>query len=554
MPTVINTNLASLYAQNNLSNAQNSLANSVMRLSSGLRINGAKDDAAGLAISQSMQTQINGVNQSRRNLNDATNLIQVADTSMGTIHDMLLRMKTLTTQGYDGSLSASQRTQIVDEINELNTEINATAARTKFNRNNLIAATASASMALGTQDASIQAMRIGTTATIAGVPVTVTTVFGTVTSVNANTNAFGTFTLNNVSGSILAINGITSSTYGGVTTSATYAQTLTMTDGVSTASSYQTINFDQVGISLEALIGRTEYAEITIGAAGLAAGQSLSIGGLTLSVVAGSADVITQAEIGAFFSNQSDGSTGGTSPSGVQGTNWTKSGSLSGWSSGVYNSTNNKIIFTSTTAYSDVTDIIVSDTHNILTEDYSTDGGAVNSSGTNIAAGLHGKVITINANSPADLVFQGGADTSTPNMITYDAINVRTDATSATGGFQPMMNLGGQVNILNSYTTATAQTAWATAFSTLGTFVDAAVDLVSEQRSVMGALQNRISYINQNLEAYSTNLQSSRSAIMDADFAAETAKLTKGQILQQAATAMLAQANQMPNIVLSLLK
>jgi flagellin len=138
MATVINTNLASLYAQNSLSNAQNSLATSVQRLSSGLRINSAKDDAAGLAISQSMQNQINGVNQSRRNLNDATNLIQVADTSMGTIQDMLLRMKTLTTQGYDGSLSASQRTQIVDEINELNTEINATAARTKFNKNNLI--------------------------------------------------------------------------------------------------------------------------------------------------------------------------------------------------------------------------------------------------------------------------------------------------------------------------------------------------------------------------------------------------------------------------------
>ena len=118
MSTVINTNLASLYAQNNLSNAQNNLAGSVQRLSSGLRINSAKDDAAGLAISQNMQNQINGVNQARRNLNDATNLIQVADTSLGTIHDMLLRMKTLTTQGYDGSLSASQRTQIVDEINE----------------------------------------------------------------------------------------------------------------------------------------------------------------------------------------------------------------------------------------------------------------------------------------------------------------------------------------------------------------------------------------------------------------------------------------------------
>ena len=416
MPTVINTNLASLYAQNNLSNAQNNLAGSVMRLSSGLRINSAKDDAAGLAISQSMQTQINGVNQSRRNLNDATNLIQVADTSLGTIHDMLLRMKTLTTQGYDGSLSASQRTQIVDEINELNTEINATAARTKFNKNNLIAATASAVMASGS-----------TTLIGAG-----STSSGTIINVNANTSQFGTFTLTG-SGSDVAIQGTLSSTYGGVVTSATYAQTLTMTAHSAAAGSYQTINFDQVGISLDIL---------------------------TLN---------------------------------------------------------------------------------------STDSTAAL-----IANGLRGKTITISANAPADLVFQGGADTSTPNMITYDAINIRTDSTS--GGLQAMNNLGGQVNLINSYTSTTAQTAWATAFSTLGTFVDAAVDLVSEQRSVMGALQNRISYINQNLEAYSTNLQSSRSAIMDTDFAAETAKLTKGQIMQQAATAMLAQANQMPNVVLSLLK
>ncbi len=407
MPTVINTNLASLYAQNNLSNAQNSLANSVMRLSSGLRINGAKDDAAGLAISQSMQTQINGVNQSRRNLNDATNLIQVADTSLGTIHDMLLRMKTLTTQGYDGSLSASQRTQIVDEINELNTEINATASRTKFNKNNLIAATASASNTIS----------VGT--------------FASNVSVSANTSLFGTFTLNAQSTTLLAINGVIASTYGGVVTSTAYAQTLTMTDYAATASGYRTINFDQIGVAINLQLD-------------------------------------------------------------------------------------------SGTSASELVTALASDT------------------------------ITISDNAPADLVFQGGADTSTPNMITFDAINIRTDSTN--GGLQAMNDLGGQISILNSYTTTTAQTAWATAFSTLGTFVDSAVDLVSEQRSVMGALQNRISYINQNLEAYSTNLQSSRSAIMDADFAAETAKLTKGQILQQAATAMLAQANQMPNIVLSLLK
>ena len=410
MSTVINTNLASLYAQNNLSNAQNNLAGSVQRLSSGLRINSAKDDAAGLAISQNMQNQINGVNQARRNLNDATNLIQVADTSLGTIHDMLLRMKTLTTQGYDGSLSASQRTQIVDEINELNTEINATAARTKFNGNNLIASTVSGSMTTG------------------GVTLAA---LGTITAVNANSSLTGTFTLSSGSASV-TISGIVSSTYNGVVTSTTYSQVGTVSAYSAMAGGYSKLNFDQVGIALD-------------------------------------------------------------------------------------------YIFNSSST-------IAADN----------------------ASAFNAKVITLAGASNSDLYFQGGSDTSTPNMIVYDAINIRTDST--TGGLQAMNNVGGQVSVLNSYTSTHAQATWATAFSTFGTYVDAAVDLVSEQRSVMGALQNRISYINQNLEAYSTNLQSSRSAIMDTDFAAETAKLTKGQIMQQAATAMLAQANQMPNVVLSLLK
>ena len=133
MSTSINTNLASLFAQNSLSNAQNNLATSVQRLSSGLRINSAKDDAAGLSIAQNMQGQINGVNQSIRNLSDATNLLQVADSSLSTIQDMLLRLKQLSVQGYDGSLSVAQKLNIVQEMKDLNSEINATAQRTQFN-------------------------------------------------------------------------------------------------------------------------------------------------------------------------------------------------------------------------------------------------------------------------------------------------------------------------------------------------------------------------------------------------------------------------------------
>ena len=133
MATSINTNLASLFAQNSLSNAQNNLASSVQRLSSGLRINSAKDDAAGLSIAQNMQSQINGTNQSIRNLSDATNLLQVADSSLSTVQDMLLRLKQLSVQGFDGSLSASQKLNIVQEMKDLNNEINATAQRTQFN-------------------------------------------------------------------------------------------------------------------------------------------------------------------------------------------------------------------------------------------------------------------------------------------------------------------------------------------------------------------------------------------------------------------------------------
>ena len=399
MPTVINTNLASLYAQNNLSNAQNNLSLSVQRLSSGLRINSAKDDAAGLAITQNMQGQINGIDQSRKNLNDAVNLTQVAESSLGTIHQMLLRMKQLSVQGYDGSLSASQRTQIVDEINELNSEINNTATRTKFNGNTLIAAQ-NGNNGTGT-------LKVGATLESAKASLTGITVTGA---------EAGTFTFTNA-GAALTL------TRSGI------AQTITLAD---TAVGEYNYNFTTHGINVKVAISATATA------AGIATG----------------------------FNN--------------------------------------------------------------LT------------------------VITANAVSP-NLKFQGGADTGTENIITYNAINVRT-VTGEAGVATEMTNVGTTVGTLNGYTSSTAQSDWQTQFSTLDTRINAAIDYISEQRSVMGALQNRVSYIMSNLETQSTNMNSSKSQILDTDFDAETARLTKSQTMQQAATAMLAQANQMPNVVLSLLK
>jgi len=149
MPAVINTNLASLFAQQSLGASQNSLATSVQRLSSGLRINSAKDDAAGLSVAQNMQSQLNAVNMSARNIGDATNMLATSDSSLGFIQDMLLRMKTLAVEGKNDSLSTTQRANIYTEISELNKEINAVAKRTTFNGNSLLTSTGVSSNGAG---------------------------------------------------------------------------------------------------------------------------------------------------------------------------------------------------------------------------------------------------------------------------------------------------------------------------------------------------------------------------------------------------------------------
>jgi flagellin len=404
MPTVINTNMASLLAQNSLSGAQNNLANSVQRLSSGLRINAAKDDAAGLAISQDMQSQINGVNQSIRNLTDATNLIQTADSSLGTIHDMLLRMKTLAVQGYNGSLSSQQRSNLVDELRQLNQEINNTSIRTKFNGNNLISSDIS-----GTTDLNLSA-------TVASAVATVT--YGELA---------GTYTFSAV-GSTLTL----TSDNGQVDT-ATLASV-----GVNSS---QTYDFNDFGISVTVSTGAT-------------------------------AITLTNGQTAAFT----------------------------------------------------------------------------------------GKIITNTAQANEEYDFQAGPNYSA--LVTFNTIDTLTKGTrsnstmTAVGTTLTQGASGALYNAQSNYLAGNtvAVDTWDTAFRNLSDYIDDAVNWISDKRSVFGAQINRISYVSENLRSYTTNLQSTRSQIIDTDFAAETARLTKGQIMQQAATAMLAQANQMPNVILSLLK
>ena len=138
MAQIINTNIASLNAQRNLTTSQGSLANSLQRLSSGLRINSAKDDAAGLGISSRMTSQINGLNQAARNANDGISLSQTAEGALGKITDNLQRMRELAVQSANGTNTADDRAALDKEYSQLADEIGRVTDNTEFNGNKLL--------------------------------------------------------------------------------------------------------------------------------------------------------------------------------------------------------------------------------------------------------------------------------------------------------------------------------------------------------------------------------------------------------------------------------
>ncbi len=152
MPQTINTNLVSLNAQRNLSTSQSSLSTSMQRLSSGLRVNSAKDDAAGLAIAERMHTQVRGMNVAMRNANDGISMAQVAEGALGKASDILQRMRELTVQAANGTNSSEDRVSLNEEFVQLAQEATRTLGGTQFNNTNILATTNSATFQIGAND------------------------------------------------------------------------------------------------------------------------------------------------------------------------------------------------------------------------------------------------------------------------------------------------------------------------------------------------------------------------------------------------------------------
>ncbi|WP_296510452.1 flagellin [Rhodoferax sp.] len=489
MASTINTNIQSLTAQRNLSMSQSSLSTSMQRLSSGLRINSAKDDAAGLAISDRMTSQIRGLTQAARNSNDAISLTQTAEGALGSISSNLQRIRELAVQSANGTNSASDREAIQNEVTQLTSEINRVATTTQFNGLNLLDGTLT-----GTQ------FQVGANANQ-----TINVGIGSAKAADLGNNTLssitGTTTTTAISNAALAA------------VNNTAAQTLTLNGNGATASVSVAVNESAKSIAGKvntntASTGITATAKTTATLTGVTAGAiSFTLQGANTTAVAITATVSDATDLSA-----------------------------------IAKAVNAQSSLTNITATSDkagklvLTDLDGNDIKIVSTQAAATDGV-----GTALVQGSTGPVTAALGTAAATI---GGG-------LTFDGKSGFSIVTTETTGFT-LMTATANGSALS--TVAALKVSTVDGANSALKVVDAALAQISDQRAALGAVQNRFESTVTNLQTSSENLSASRSRIQDADFAAETANLSRSQILQQAGTAMVAQANQLPQGVLALLR
>ena len=488
MAAVINTNVSSLTAQRNLGSSQMSLSTSIQRLSSGLRINSAKDDAAGLAIAERFTGQIRGLNQAARNANDGISLAQTVEGAMGGASSILQRVRELAVQSANASNSAGDRQALNQEVTQLISELDRIAQTTEFNGAKLIDGT------FGTQKFQVGA-NANQTITASGV--------------NLRTAAYGNNQVNAAGGAAtLAAAGANNTTAGTVAINgALGSATLTIAVNSTAEANAAKINAQKAitGVSASA---QTDLS-LTFGSTGAYSltlqSDNTTTQAISFSLAAtGTADGLSAAV--AAINDQSS-KTGVTAALNTAGT---------------------AVILTNATG----NDITVSDTA-------VANAGSVTVQKLDSAGAASGGTAVLTADITA-------ASATTVGYITLDSEKSFAVDTTTTNAFADIGSTLKKVSGIDITTFANATDALKT--------VDSALAFVSGERAKLGALQSRFETSIANLQITSENLTASRSRIQDADFALETSNLSRAQILQQAGTAMVAQANQIPQGVLSLLK
>jgi flagellin len=502
MASVINTNVASLNAQRNLSTSQGSLNTSIQRLSSGLRINSAKDDAAGLAISDRMNSQIRGMNQATRNANDGVSMAQTAEGALSSSGDILQRVRELAVQSSNSSNSSSDRQALQTEVTQLSSELNRISNTTEFNGQKLLDGTmgtanfqvgANANQLISMTGSNFQTNTYGNNEIASD---------GTAMSATSNATA-GSITINGTLGSAT----INSTAYDGTTTPITKGDTA---KSIATAINNQT---GSTGVTASARtdmnmkLGGGESYQFTL--------ASDNASPVTISFsVGGNASNSTDYASAISAINAQSANTGVTAQ---------------------YDSTNGGLKLSNASG------------ENIDIKNTKAGGAAAN---TVFDVSNYKADGTVLVPGTPDLQLLGTNDTGTANgRVTFDSDNSFSIADSGTGFATAAAGPASTLKSVASLDITTFDGAQAAI-----KIADAALSKVNGQRAQYGALQSRFDSAISNLQSTTENLSASRSRIVDTDFASETAKMTRGQILQQAGTSMLAQANSLPNGVLSLLR
>jgi flagellin len=515
MALTVNTNIASLNTQRNMNNTSNALNTSLERLSTGSRINSANDDAAGLQISNRLSNQISGLNVAVRNANDGISLSQTAEGALQQSTNILSRIRDLALQSANGSNSDADRASLQKEVSAQQAELSRIADTTTFGGRKLLDGSFGTSSfqvgsnAYETIDVSLQ---------------------------SAAANKIGSFQLNSNSGTSI---------------------TASLSAEVATAAS--------PAIPANAV---TANGPITAGSAAVAAAPAAAFTAATLNVVGGgqekTVDIVatdTAKTIAAKFDGAIPGMTANARtvfkadvalPAGTDALNFKMT---------VGSET---VSFVGVTSNDDLAKQINSNASKLgLTANLDKDGALTitSATGENVSFGQvndqDGTIVgaagalTVNvqgsdgkfATAASDLAAAGGT------VVGYVQVNSPT-AYAVTGDATELFSAGkaelADVGKLDISTAAGAQQALAV--------VDNALAAIDSQRSDLGAVQNRFDNTINNLQNISENASAARSRIKDTDYAAETANLSKQQVLQQAGTAILAQAKQLPQAVLSLLQ
>ena len=486
------TNTSSLNAQRNLSNSSNDLATSMQRLSSGMRINSAKDDAAGLQIANRLTSQVNGLGVAQRNANDGISMAQTAEGAMSASSDILQRMRDLALQSANGSNSADDRTALQKEVTALQSELTRIAETTSFGGQQLLNGT-----------------------------------FGTKSfQVGSNANEVINMTMGNIAAENL---GRQSLSAGGTVVGVAVAAATDNTAGNNT-----TIEADLV------ITGNGGKSTAAIGYAADSSSKNIA-DAINAATAAGSVPVKASVEnvVTMTFAAATAGET--------------LSMSLNGQTIGV-----------TSFNQSDMTELAAAindnaNTNVVATVDESDSSKLILTGSDDIA--ITNLSFTTVASGAATATVQGNNGTGTPASL----LNTTTDSTIAVGDVKLTATegfsiAGGNTDVFSAATVNSALDAisavdlgtQAGSQSAIGV-IDAALAAIDGQRADLGAVQNRFDYTISNLSNIQENVSSSRGRIQDTDFAVETANLTKNQILQQAGTSILAQANQLPQAALSLL-